>query len=152
MQALPVVQAVPLGSGTITHRPVAGLHLSDCWHVAGPGHTTGFDPTQTPFWQVSVCVQALPSLQAVPVSRAQVPFVAAPAATEQAEQTPPLHAMLQQTLSTQKPLAQSVPCAHAVPRAPVPPKSSAVATGVVLLLQPPAASTVPVPSRFAVWK
>jgi hypothetical protein len=29
-------------------------------------HTTGFDPTQTSFWQVSVCVQALESLQGVP--------------------------------------------------------------------------------------
>src|SRR2546425_1172573 len=28
--------------------------------------TTGFEPVQTPAWQVSVCVQALPSLQAVP--------------------------------------------------------------------------------------
>src|SRR5437667_266457 len=27
---------------------------------------TGLPPTQVPFWQVSVCVQALPSLHAVP--------------------------------------------------------------------------------------
>jgi len=27
---------------------------------------TGFDPVQSPAWQVSVWVQALPSLQAVP--------------------------------------------------------------------------------------
>jgi len=29
-------------------------------------HTIGFAPVQVPDWQVSVCVQALPSLQAVP--------------------------------------------------------------------------------------
>jgi len=28
--------------------------------------TTGLLPVQTPLWQVSVCVQALPSLQAAP--------------------------------------------------------------------------------------
>jgi len=45
--------------------------------------TTGLLPVQTPLWQVSVCVQALPSLQAlplvftgfehVPVAESQVP-------------------------------------------------------------------------------
>ena len=29
-------------------------------------HITGFEPVQTPLWQVSVCVQGLPSLHAVP--------------------------------------------------------------------------------------
>ena len=100
MQALPVLHAAPFGLGTIAQAPVAGLHVSDCWHVVGAGQETGFDPTHTPLWQVSVWVQALPSLQA-PVTGAQVPFIAAPAATEQALQTPPLHAVLQQTLLTQ---------------------------------------------------
>ncbi len=27
----------------------------------------GFEPVQAPFWQVSACVQALPSLQDVPL-------------------------------------------------------------------------------------
>jgi len=31
---------------------------------------TGFDPVQTPAWHESVCVQALPSLHAVPFARA----------------------------------------------------------------------------------
>jgi len=30
--------------------------------------TTGFDPVQTPVWQVSVCVHAFPSLHAVPLA------------------------------------------------------------------------------------
>jgi hypothetical protein len=29
-------------------------------------HVTGFEPAQVPLWHVSVCVHALPSLQAVP--------------------------------------------------------------------------------------
>jgi hypothetical protein len=32
----------------------------------GAAQTTGFAPVQTPAWQVSAWVQALPSLQAVP--------------------------------------------------------------------------------------
>ena len=31
---------------------------------------TGLPPVQTPLWQLSVCVQALPSLQAVPFALA----------------------------------------------------------------------------------
>src|SRR5262249_48380448 len=33
---------------------------------AAAAQVTGFAPVQTPAWQVSVCVQALPSLQAAP--------------------------------------------------------------------------------------
>jgi hypothetical protein len=33
-------------------------------------HVTGFDPEHVPDWHVSVCVQALPSLQAVPFGAA----------------------------------------------------------------------------------
>ena len=59
---------------------------------------------------MSLCVQALPSLQALPVAGAQVPSAGAPAATEQAMQSvgsPPPQAELQQTPSTQWPVAQS---------------------------------------------
>jgi hypothetical protein len=40
-------------------------------------HVTGFPPAQLPAWHVSLCVQALPSLQALPSGRAgfeQPPF------------------------------------------------------------------------------
>ena len=46
----------------------------------GAEHTTGFEPTQEPLWQVSVCVQASPSLQVVPL-------VAATQVAVEAEQT-----------------------------------------------------------------
>src|SRR3989442_1272134 len=46
--------------------PVAGLQVPGSWHWSAV-QTTGFAPTQLPFWQVSVCVQASPSLQGVPL-------------------------------------------------------------------------------------
>src|SRR2546428_6431214 len=51
-------------------RPALGPYtpLFRPWSAAV--HTTGFPPTQAPAWQVSVCVQALPSLQAAPSSLA----------------------------------------------------------------------------------
>src|SRR5437867_2897287 len=67
VQALPSLQAVPLVLVVGTeHTPVAGLRVPGSWHWSA-GQTTGFAPTLLPFWQVSVCVQALPSLQAVPL-------------------------------------------------------------------------------------
>src|SRR5947208_3539351 len=48
------------------------------WHWSAAVHTTGLAPTQAPAWQVSVCVQALPSSHGAPLSLAgllQVPVV-----------------------------------------------------------------------------
>jgi hypothetical protein len=85
--ASPVVQAllsshtVPFATGTSTHWPVAGLHVNvPVSHAVGRpvGQTTilvGFP--QTPFWQVSPDVHALPSSHAVPfaaVTPTQAPF------------------------------------------------------------------------------
>src|SRR5437867_2151308 len=67
VQALPSLQAVPLVLVVGTeHTPVAGLQVPGSWHWSAV-QTTGLAPTQLPFWQMSVCVQALPSLQAVPL-------------------------------------------------------------------------------------
>src|SRR5438094_8049152 len=43
------------------------LPISASWHWSEAVQTTGFEPVQVPLWQVSVCVQALPSLHAVPL-------------------------------------------------------------------------------------
>jgi hypothetical protein len=40
------------------------------WQLSLAVQTTRFEPTHVPAWQVSVCVQALPSLQAVPLALA----------------------------------------------------------------------------------
>ena len=52
--------------------PVAGLHVPASWHWSLAVQTTGFEPVHVPLWQVSVCVQALPSLQVVPFGFARV--------------------------------------------------------------------------------
>ena len=46
--------------------PVDGLQVPTRWHWSIAAHSTGFVPTQAPAWQVSVWVQASPSVQAAP--------------------------------------------------------------------------------------
>jgi hypothetical protein len=107
VQPLPSLHIVPSGFAGNTQTPVCGLHVPAVWHAPGAAHTTGLAPTQTPLWQTSLCVHALPSLHTVPLSRVHVPSADAPAATEHASHAPALHAEAQHTPSTQKPLAQS---------------------------------------------
>ena len=66
MQALPSLQVVPFAAAGLEHCPVAGLQVPATWHWSAAVHVTGFDPAQLPLWHVSVCVQAFPSLHAVP--------------------------------------------------------------------------------------
>src|SRR5580765_9101712 len=78
VQALLSLQAVPLGFGVAAeHIPVSGLHVPGSLHWSPLVQTTGLLPTHAPAWQVSVCVQALLSLHAVPfglgVALEQVP-------------------------------------------------------------------------------
>ena len=49
------------------HVPVAGEQIPAVWHRSLAVHTTGFPPVHTPFWHVSVCEHAFPSLHTVPV-------------------------------------------------------------------------------------
>ena len=72
--ALP--QLVPFGALGFEQVPLAGLHTPATWQTSTAEHVTGLLPVQTPLWQESLCVQALPSLQAVPLGAAgleQVP-------------------------------------------------------------------------------
>ena len=66
VQALPSLHAVPLLALGLEHWPVAVLQVPATWHWSEAVQTTGLLPVQSPLWQVSVCVQALPSLHAVP--------------------------------------------------------------------------------------
>jgi hypothetical protein len=66
VQASPSLQALPSGWVGFEQTPVAGLHVPATWHWSGVGHVTGFAPVHAPPWHVSVCVQASPSLQALP--------------------------------------------------------------------------------------
>src|SRR5207245_140311 len=115
VQALPSLQAVPLVLFVgAEHTTVAGLQVPGSW-LWSAVQTTGFAPTQLPFWQVSVCVQALPSLQAVPL----VLFVGAehtPVAGLQAPgswHSSSVHAAL--PISTQLPFWQASVCVQALP-------------------------------------
>src|SRR2546422_9370 len=67
VQALPSLQVVPLGAAGLEHCPVDVLHVPATWHWSETVQVTGLLPVHTPLWQVSVCVQALPSLHAVPL-------------------------------------------------------------------------------------
>src|SRR5438034_939709 len=58
----------PLSMGGLVQPPDAGLQTPAVWHWSVAVHTTGFPPTQAPAWQVSVCVQALPSSHDAPSS------------------------------------------------------------------------------------
>jgi hypothetical protein len=113
VQPLPSLHIVPSGFAGNAQRPVCGAQVPAVWHAPGAPQTIGFAPTHTPLWQVSLVVQALPSLHVVPVSSVQVPSAVDPAATEHASHAPALQAVAQQTPSAQKPLAQSRPVPHA---------------------------------------
>src|SRR5438552_3558169 len=70
VQALPSSHGAPLCWAGLLQAPVVGSQVPAVWHWSAAVHTTGFAPTQAPAWQVSVCVQALASLQLVPLGLA----------------------------------------------------------------------------------
>src|SRR5215831_15718686 len=78
-------------------------------------HVTAFPPTHTPDWHVSVCVQALPSLQLPPLVGAHVP---SEPGTLQAWHWPQeVDVVLQQTPSTQVPDTHCGVDEHGAPKA-----------------------------------
>jgi hypothetical protein len=70
VQALLSLQVVPFGSAGLEHAPLVGLHVPAAWHWSAAEHATGFEPVHAPAWQVSLCVQVLPSVQVVPFGTA----------------------------------------------------------------------------------
>src|SRR5439155_1557321 len=66
VQALPSSQVAPSGFAGLEHVPVAGSQVPAAWHWSAAAQTTGLVPVHVPAWQVSVRVQALPSLQEAP--------------------------------------------------------------------------------------
>src|SRR5207244_13500246 len=73
VQALPSLHTVPSALAVGLHWPVTGSHVPASWHWSDATQTIGFEPVQVPDWQVSVCVQALPSLHTVPSALAGLP-------------------------------------------------------------------------------
>ena len=66
----PSLQLVPFAAAGLEHAPVAWLQVPATWHVSSAVQVTGSDPVHAPLWHVSLCVQALPSLQVVPLGAA----------------------------------------------------------------------------------
>jgi hypothetical protein len=66
VHALPSLHKVPLGAAGLKQAPVVGLHVPAWWQGSGAAQVIGLAPLQVPAWHVSVCVQRLPSSQAVP--------------------------------------------------------------------------------------
>lgn len=64
-----LTQVVPPVATGFEHAPVLVLHVPAVWHWSEAVQTTGLLPTHTPLWQASVRVQALLSLQLVPLPR-----------------------------------------------------------------------------------
>ena len=62
------VHAVPSGAPGFEQAPIVGSQLPATWHWSLAVHITGFEPVHEPLWHVSVCVQELPSLHAVPLA------------------------------------------------------------------------------------
>jgi hypothetical protein len=66
VHALPSLHAVPFALAGFEQTPVDVLHMPAVWHWSWATHVTGLPPLQLPDWHASVCVQALPSLHALP--------------------------------------------------------------------------------------
>jgi hypothetical protein len=76
VQRSPSSHELPFALAGFEHAPVDGLHVPATWHWSCAAHVTGFAPLHVPAWHVSVCVQALPSVQDAPFGLAgfeQVP-------------------------------------------------------------------------------
>ncbi len=81
VHAFPSVHADPFGFAGFVHVPVDGLQVPAEWHWSLAVQTTGLVPRHAPAWQVSVRVQAFPSLQVTPSDLAG--FVQTPVAESQ---------------------------------------------------------------------
>jgi hypothetical protein len=66
VHAFASLHVVPSVLAGFEQTPVAGLHVPASWHWSCAVQVFGFAPVHVPDWQVSVCVQPLPSLHALP--------------------------------------------------------------------------------------
>src|SRR5206468_1781326 len=66
--ASPSLHGLPSGVTGFEQVALSGSQTPASWHWSWAVQTTGLTPVHVPPWQVSLCVQASPSLQLVPVS------------------------------------------------------------------------------------
>lgn len=67
LRQVPLVHGVPSALAGVEQSPLVASHMPASWHSSRAVQEMAFEPTQTPELQVSVRVQALPSLQEVPL-------------------------------------------------------------------------------------
>jgi len=124
VQALPSLQVVPSVAAGLEQAPEVGSQVPAAWHWSLAEHTTGLVPTQAPAWQVSVWVQALPSLHAVPLAPLDHAVVEVAGAhtwhglagltVPEPKKTPPIsHCAPQEPLMQSSPAPQLVPSGRA---------------------------------------
>lgn len=115
VQAFPSLHDVPSVLFGFEQVPVVGLQVPAAWHWSLAVQVTGLPPVQTPATQVSVCVQALPSLHDVPstlLGFEQVPVVGSQVP---AEWHWSLAAQVTGFPPVQTPATQVSVCVHALP-------------------------------------
>src|SRR5215831_5902036 len=123
VQALLSLQVVPFGAAGFEQMPVAGAHVPATWHWSDAVQTVAVPPVQAPAWQASPVVQALPSLQAVPLAAfgfEQTPLVGSqvPGTWEWSDAVQTLAVPPVQTPFWQaSPVVQALPSLQAVPLA-----------------------------------
>jgi hypothetical protein len=110
-----------LGAAGLVQAPVAGLQTPATWQASEAAQLTGEAPVHTPAWQVSLWVQALPSLHAVPLGAAGVehtpvaglhtPATWQASAAEQVTEAPPVQLPAWQL----SPWVQALPSLHEAP-------------------------------------
>src|SRR5271166_1083056 len=66
-QAFVPEHEVPSPAVGLEQVPLAGSQVPAAWHWSLAVHVTGLPPTHVPLWQLSLWVQALPSLHVVPL-------------------------------------------------------------------------------------
>jgi hypothetical protein len=72
VHALPSLQPAPFGFAGSEQTPLDGSQTPTSWHWSRAAHVRGVPAWQVPAWQVSPSVQALPSLQPLPLAFAGV--------------------------------------------------------------------------------
>jgi hypothetical protein len=68
LQAFPSEHEVPAAAGGFEQAPDAGSHVPATWQASLAAHAIGLAPVHAPAWHVSLAVQALPSLHALPLA------------------------------------------------------------------------------------
>src|SRR5215831_15042575 len=121
VQALLSLQVVPFGAAGFEQTPVVGAQVPATWHWSEAVQTLAVPPVQTPAWQASPVVQALPSLHVVPlvafgfeqtpVGGPKVPATWHWSDAVQTLAVPPVQAPAWQA----SPVVQALPSLHVVP-------------------------------------